>query len=58
MHTVLRFGMTGTEDIVEVDEREIKILEDRVHESLERLCCILYAEGNAEQFPHINLANI
>ena len=37
------------QNVVKVDEHEIKVLEDRIHKPLERLCSVLEAERHAEE---------
>ena len=44
---MLSFVATGDEDIIDVDEGEIQIPKDSVHESLKGLCCVFEAEGHA-----------
>ena len=39
------------QNVVKVDEHEIKVLEDRIHKPLERLCSVLEAERHAEELP-------
>ena len=51
MHTVFRFGGTGNEDIVEVYEREIKTLEDRVREPLKD-CASFYRPKGMQKNSH------
>ena len=37
------------QNVVKVDEHEIKVLEDRIHKPLERLCCVFEAKRHAEE---------
>ena len=47
--SVLIAASTCNQDVVQVDEEEVQVLEDGVHESLERLGGILKPEGHAEE---------
>ena len=50
MRLVLGVVSARHQDVIQVDEHEVEVLEDRIHKPLERLCRVLEAERHAEKF--------